>query len=318
MQSGDSLANRTSDPDRSTIVETIVIGNNIYPLQHVPNSYPVSCIRGINFSWRYLYRNVLTSEADCVQWLATHGLLRNEQTCKTCSDTMILVKDQTHWRCRTCKVDNSIRQDSFFKEKRLPLTTMLELLYWWTLDPMPSLVATELDVNRATVITWFQFFRRICEQYFEDHPMQLGGPGKEVEIDKYDFTPERSNFTYRILGIVERESNNVFLTVLTGRSVSLRMEMIEQVVQPETKIFSPASEAFREQSHRSDLYYFGPYDPGYHLESISSLWHCLKNDFRNKETVKTWERKLKEIQFRWLMGDAAFGELLYWLDFYRW
>ena len=34
---------------------------------------------------------------------------------------------------------------------------------------------------------WYNFVRDICAKYFQQHPMTIGGPGIEVEIDESKF-----------------------------------------------------------------------------------------------------------------------------------
>ncbi len=38
-----------------------------------------------------------------------------------------------------------------------------------------------------TIVDWYNFHRDVCMQYFFDHPVQIGGLGKVVEIAESKF-----------------------------------------------------------------------------------------------------------------------------------
>ena len=40
---------------------------------------------------------------------------------------------------------------------------------------------------------WYNFIPDVCAQYFLDHPVKIGGPGVEVEIDESKFGRRRYN-----------------------------------------------------------------------------------------------------------------------------
>ena len=42
--------------------------------------------------------------------------------------------------------------------------------------------AKEVGCTPRVGIDWFNFIRDVCAQYFLDHPIAIGGPGKIVEI----------------------------------------------------------------------------------------------------------------------------------------
>ena len=81
----------------------------------------------------------------------------------------------------------SIRDKSFFATSRLSLQTILKLAYQWTRQTRVTSAAHEVKVSERIASDWYNFFRDVCGQYFLDHPITIGGPGKIVEIDESKF-----------------------------------------------------------------------------------------------------------------------------------
>ena len=48
-------------------------------------------------------------------------------------------------------------------------------------------ISVETGILVKSVIGWHNFLCDICCQYLLDHPVQMSGPGCEVEIDKSKF-----------------------------------------------------------------------------------------------------------------------------------
>ena len=67
--------------------------------------------------------------------------------------------------------------------------------------------------------------RDICVQYFIDHPVVIGGPGKEVEIDENKFGKRKYNRGravdgHWVFGGMERGSGDSFLVEVAQRNAA--------------------------------------------------------------------------------------------------
>jgi len=69
------------------------------------------------------------------------GLLADRMNCPRCGTVMQekvynRVMDGCIWRCppKICRATVSTRKGSFFEKSHLPLTKLLDLLYYWSMD----------------------------------------------------------------------------------------------------------------------------------------------------------------------------------------
>ena len=44
-----------------------------------------------------------------------------------------------------------------------------------------------LQISEPTAVDWYYFIRDVCTEHFKQHPVQIGGPGLEVEVDESKF-----------------------------------------------------------------------------------------------------------------------------------
>ena len=72
------------------------------------------------------------------------------------------------------------------------------------------------------------------------------------------------------------------------------------------------------ESVNHSLHFVDPIDRSVHTNTIEGMWRHVKDDLRKKKGIprENLDEHLQEIQWRRLVGDNIFAELLYWLDFY--
>ena len=137
--------------------------------------------------------SAITSDASTtLEFLASYGLVHNTMHYTRCDMAMVYSSrsdsfDGKCWYCSHCKCRKSIWVDSFFSHAKLSMTTVVDLMYWWSIDVQQSIVLEEVGLSNHTIVDWYNFFREICRRYFTAHPVQLGGPGTVVEIDESKF-----------------------------------------------------------------------------------------------------------------------------------
>ncbi len=187
----------------------------------------------------YLLRDIhqVTVNPDqTILWLARHGLLHNTANC--CGEPMGFVNKATRsdgkvWYCKVCKSSRSVRADSFFSGSHITLSKLLELMYWWAdVDCRQRVVMHQVGIEAEAIVNWFNFFRDICCMYVIDHPVQLGGPGREVEVDESKFMHRKYHRgQYReghwVLGMIERGTNNCVLVPVDDRSAATLVPIIQ-------------------------------------------------------------------------------------------
>ena len=124
-----------------------------------------------------------------VSYLQQRQLLPDSQTCVNCTMPMNLgkkadVSDGCIFRCSICKTTKSLRVGSFFSKNKLTLQKWLVLIYWWVRDYPVSDAAEKAQVVINTAINVYQWLREVCSAKLLGMSIQLGGPGKVVQIDE--------------------------------------------------------------------------------------------------------------------------------------
>ena len=83
--------------------------------------------------------------------------------------------------------------------------------------------AKEVGCTPRVAIDWFNFIRDVCAQYFLDHPIAIGGPGKIVEIDESKFGKRKYNRGrmldgHWVFGGIERGTTKSFMIVVDDQT----------------------------------------------------------------------------------------------------
>ena len=209
--------------------------------------------------------------------------------------------DGVKWYCNTCKVENSIRQDSFFSKSHLPITKLLEILYWWTLDCNLETVSKEIEISEHFLVNWFSLLREVCFVWIDTHPEALGGidpatgAPRIVEIDescffhrKYHRGQMRENCW--VFGGVERGTGRCFLQIVARRDAATLIPLIQQWILPRTIIVSDQWASYAGLPNLQQMYqhltvnhfieFVNHNDPRAHTQTIEGLWAHVKHKYR--------------------------------------
>ena len=103
--------------------------------------------------------------------------------------------DGKTWQCgRPCETRESIRKDTFFSQSNLRLATIVEFIYAWSYEELTYKKAQrEFKMGTHAFVDWKMFLRDLCAEHFIRNPVQIGGPGRIVEIDESVFTRQKYN-----------------------------------------------------------------------------------------------------------------------------
>lgn len=82
---------------------------------------------------------------------------------------------------------------------------------------------------------WYNFIRDVCAQYFVDHPVQIGGPMVEVEIDESKFGRRKYHRGrmvegHWVFGGTERVTGNSFLVEVQSRDANTLIPIIKDYI----------------------------------------------------------------------------------------
>ncbi|XP_074660563.1 uncharacterized protein LOC141913025 [Tubulanus polymorphus] len=200
-----------------------------------------------------------------IGWCRQHGLLANNMVCPNCGGQcreqgMARYVDGVAWRCtaRRCKRVFSIRRGSFFEKSHLHLWQLLGLTYIWSRSAGSSRGMSvadtmhELEIqSEHTIVDWNQFCRDVCVSYFVNHPTQLGGPGRLVEIDESLFARRKYNqgrivAEQWIFGGYEAETKQGFLVPVPRRDAATLLPIIQRWIRPGSTIWSDMWQAYNQ------------------------------------------------------------------------
>ena len=166
-------------------------------------------------------------------------------------------KDGYIWRCRkvhtivkgnqkyTIKdVKLTVRHETWLVDCKLPLESVVELIYLWSQAFSVDEIIHELKLSKKTVIEWTHFFRESCFTTVMDSSEQIGGEGVEVEIDESKFGKRKYYRGHRVEGqwvFGGREKHNkkkVFMVPVMDRKQNTLLPIISKWIKKGSIIHS--------------------------------------------------------------------------------
>lgn len=185
-----------------------------------------------------LFTKLHTTEST-IEFLREIKLLKSSHLCDNCNIPMILrnysSKDGKCFHCKACKKQSSIRDQSFFEKSKLPLHTIVKIMYMWSLG-IQSFIVERLfpNISDKSIQDWFSFYRDICIKYYEHLPLRFEKTDVrcEVQLDESIFGKKRKynkgkNFSrYWLFGISDQKNHKCHVQVVQDRS----KETLEEII----------------------------------------------------------------------------------------
>ena len=104
-------------------------------------------------------------------------------------------------------------------------------------------------MSQTTFVDCKQFLRDICAQHLIDNPIQLGGPGRVVEIDesvltRWKYNRGRMVREQWVFGGIDTTTRQAFLVPVEQRNADTLLPIIQQYILPGTTIVSDCWAAY--------------------------------------------------------------------------
>jgi hypothetical protein len=103
----------------------------------------------------------------------------------------------------------------------------------------------ETKITHASIVHGYEKFRKICDRYFQVHPILIDGHDIYVEVEETFMTPRKGRRGRRvrrhpfwIFGGVERGSGLSFFLQAIRRSAAVLLPLIRQHFRPGKKLVS--------------------------------------------------------------------------------
>ena len=209
-------------------------------------------------------------------------------------------KDGLMWRCRrlhkgsdgtrvfvTKDVKLTIRHQSWLVDCKLPLGTVLELIYLWGQGFNVMEIMHELKLSKSTVVEWSIFFRECCYTKMMADSEPIGGPGIEVEIDESKFGKRKYYRGHRVEGqwvFGGREKynkTNVFMVPVHNRKQCTLLPIIQKWIRPGSIIHSDCWKAYNRIPKLGYTHVTVNHSKEFFNESNAACTNGIESDWRH-------------------------------------
>ena len=125
------------------------------------------CLHNCNMIVDNICHNIpvikLKALSTTLKFLEYYSLVHNTMHCMHCNMAMVYSNRSNSlvgkcWYCSHCKCCKSILVDSFFSCAKLSMMTVVDLMYWWSIDIQQSIVLEEVGLSNHTIVDWYSFF----------------------------------------------------------------------------------------------------------------------------------------------------------------
>ena len=177
---------------------------------------------------------------------------RNDGVTWRCRKVHTVICGELKYKVKDVKV--SIRQGSWIEDSKLPLSTIIELVYLWSHGFTNSEIRHELKLSKATLIEWTAYFRDVAMSKCMSESSVIGGNGVEVEIDESKFGKRKYHRGHRVEGkwvFGGRETydkTKIFMVAVPDRKAKTLLPIIQKWIAPGSIIHSDCWKSYNQLS----------------------------------------------------------------------
>ncbi|XP_053209264.1 uncharacterized protein LOC128393164 [Panonychus citri] len=197
------------------------------------------------------------------------------------------------YRCSVCKQYISPTRGTCFEKMRIDLLDFYKVVFLWCGHDKNKRVLENINLNKNTIVDYFQFCREVALDVLIDLGEIIGGEDRHVEIDesvlfkrKYRKGRLLANQSKQVwvVGGIERETGHCFVEIAPNRKMPTLDEIIQRKVQTGTTIFTDEWRGYNNLKNLGYIHYtvnhsknfLNPHNKTIHTQTIERLWKGLK------------------------------------------
>ena len=132
----------------------------------------------------YEMKDTLFDEGAAKRYLLDSGIIELTNQCPKCGEQMKVDIERWRYRCRrrSCNVERSMNNNTFFSDTRLKSNEVLMLARLWLAKVS---VCSAIDLtghSEKTVVAFWNHFRQLVSSSIEEDDTVIGGEGIIVEV----------------------------------------------------------------------------------------------------------------------------------------
>lgn len=248
--------------------------------------------------FEFAYR--VQTEEKAIAYAKELGILNDQDpTCIRCGRAMKLesrgntttLKQRRRCFKRNCRYSFSMKGQ--FSKSNKPISTILKLMYFFSLNWKVSEAAIHCDASKKTCVRWYKIFRRIIHaSILNNESVKIGGTGCTVEVDetylckrKYNVGRVLISQSVWVVGGICRENGKIFLRTVTRRNAENLTAILNECVEPGTTVITDCwrgynrltDNGFHHLTVNHKLNFVDPVNRDIHTQRIERLWKSVKS-----------------------------------------
>lgn len=250
-----------------------------------------------------MFYSFVMENIEICKFLIQKGLIKDSMACNYCLELMDMKESNDNpetynWRCMNTlcihyQTTKSIRLGSFFQSFQAPIMEVYNTISLYCTLPRQIDVVKQSKMSKSFIKNLRKkIILKMCE-YFEQHPIRLGGPGVVVQVDetKINFNAK----SHRGLGpstpcwafcIVDTSHSPAkgYIELIERRNAESLLPIISKVVRPGSIIHSDEWRAYNQiektgiYEHMKVVHKYNFVDPdtGTHTQHVESFNNKIK------------------------------------------